>query len=302
MNNGEYLKLKENIEHGTYMFPFVIYQTRIPDYYKHINIHWHEEIEILTAKKGKCNYYIDCKKYEVNEGDIVIIRPSMLHSFSQIENEIFVGDTLVFNLSMINNNSIDVCAAKYFKPIIDNKVAVPIIIHKGVLGQEKLYNYIQNVVDLYEGKKGTYELRMKAFLLLFFSELYDNFIKESMYEQEDNDYMLKKIKCILKYIKENYRDEITIEDLSKASNMSQYYLMRSFKKYIGKTCTSYINDYRLNKASSMLITTEYSIMNISIECGFNNISYFNKLFKEKFNLTPKEYRRKYNEIKNNVKN
>ena len=52
----------------------------------------------------------------------------------------------------------------------------------------------------------------------------------------------------------------------------------------------------------MLITTEYSIMNISTECGFNNISYFNKLFKEKFNLTPKEYRRKYNEIKNNVKN
>lgn len=302
MDNCEYLKLEENIQHGTYMFPFIVYKTRIPDYYKNINIHWHEEMEIIIANKGRCNYYIDCKEYQVNEGDIVIIGPSMLHSFNQVNDNSFDGDTLVFNLSIINNNTIDVCAIKYFKPIINRKVSMPIVIHKGAKGYEKLFKYISNVVKENNNRHNTYELRIKSNLLLFFSELYENIIEEDSYVEDNNDYMLNKIKCILKYIEQNYRNEITIEDLSKASNMSQYYLMRSFKKYIGKTCTNYINDYRLNKSSGMLITTEYSIMNISIECGFNNISYFNKLFKEKFNLTPKEYRRKYNEIKNNVKN
>ena len=224
----------------------------------------------------------------------------MLHSFKQIKNDSFDGDTLVFNLSMINNNSIDVCSVKYFKPIINNKVSIPIIIHKGERGYERLFKHISNVVSENDNRDKTYELKIKASLLLFFSELYENFIKEESYVEDNNDYMLNKIKCILKFIQENYGNEITIKDLSKASNMSEYYLMRSFKKYIGKTCTSYINDYRLNKASSMLITTEYSIMNISMECGFNNISYFNKLFKERFNITPKEYRKKYNEIKKNI--
>ena len=56
------------------------------------------------------------------------------------------------------------------------------------------------------------------------------------------------------------------------------------------TCIEYINNYRLEIASSLLNKSEKSILDISFEVGFNNVSYFNKLFKKKYSLTPKEFR------------
>ena len=66
--------------------------------------------------------------------------------------------------------------------------------------------------------------------------------------------------------------------------------MRFFKKHIGLTCIQYINNLRLEKSSILLTSTNNAIMDISLEVGFDNLSYFNKLFKRKYNLTPKEFR------------
>ncbi|EKY23488.1 helix-turn-helix domain-containing protein [Clostridium celatum] len=72
--------------------------------------------------------------------------------------------------------------------------------------------------------------------------------------------------------------------------------MRFFKKHIGMTCIQYINNYRLEKASLLLNSTSKPIMDISLEVGFDNLSYFNKLFKNKYNLTPKEFRSNKNKV------
>ena len=66
--------------------------------------------------------------------------------------------------------------------------------------------------------------------------------------------------------------------------------MRFFKKHMGLTSIQYINNYRLEKAAYLLTSTNNSIMDISLEVGFDNLSYFNKLFKKKYNITPKEFR------------
>ena len=66
---------------------------------------------------------------------------------------------------------------------------------------------------------------------------------------------------------------------------------------MGMTCVDYINEYRLKIATNLLETTDMSIMEIAVKVGVNNISYFNKIFKKKFNLTPKEYRKNLKNIK-----
>ena len=66
--------------------------------------------------------------------------------------------------------------------------------------------------------------------------------------------------------------------------------MRFFKKYIGMSCIQYINNLRLDNASKLLTTTNKTIMEISLDVGFDNLSYFNKLVKRKYNMTPKAFR------------
>ena len=96
------------------------------------------------------------------------------------------------------------------------------------------------------------------------------------------------MKTILNYVQENYNRDISIEEISKLCNFSEYYFMRFFKKYSGTSCLKYINNYRLEKAAELLKSTAYSITDISLECGFNNLSYFNKLFKRKYKFLHKE--------------
>ena len=66
--------------------------------------------------------------------------------------------------------------------------------------------------------------------------------------------------------------------------------MKFFKKHIGMTSVEYINNYRLERSAYLLSSTDKSIMEISMDVGFNSVSYFNKLFKIKYKLTPKEFR------------
>ena len=68
--------------------------------------------------------------------------------------------------------------------------------------------------------------------------------------------------------------------------------MKYFKKVMGTSFIDYLNEYRLSMASRLLLTTSDNILEIAAECGYDNLSYFNRLFKKKFGVTPSAYRNK----------
>ena len=94
-----------------------------------------------------------------------------------------------------------------------------------------------------------------------------------------------------------YLSKDWIKDLASVINFSEHYFMKFFKKYMGITCIDYINDYRLNIATNLLETTDIQVMEIANKVGISNVSYFNRIFKKKFNLTPKEYRKNLKNIR-----
>ena len=111
--------------------------------------------------------------------------------------------------------------------------------------------------------------------------------KDLMVEYVDTT---RNIKTILDYIGDNYTEPITIDELAEKVGLSKHYFMRFFKKYLGMTCIEYINDYRLNVAANLLLTTSCQITEVASRVGISNLSYFNRIFKKKFAMTPKEYR------------
>ena len=95
------------------------------------------------------------------------------------------------------------------------------------------------------------------------------------------------------YINENYMYEIKLETLADIANMSQSAFSRFFKLHTGRTLSDYIIDTRLGYATRMLLDTQDSIAKISFNCGYNNLSNFNRLFKRKKGCSPSEFREKY---------
>ena len=113
-------------------------------------------------------------------------------------------------------------------------------------------------------------------------------IKSISMESKNSNLLIEQVK---KVILDNIRNELKVEEIAEIVGISTYYLVHLFKKTTGTTITSYRNSMRLLTAKKMLINTEDSITKISNECGFDNSSYFSKLFKRSEKISPKDYRK-----------
>ena len=107
---------------------------------------------------------------------------------------------------------------------------------------------------------------------------------------EDDSRRILKVK---NYISKNYMDEIRLATLSDMAGMSPSAFSRFFKLHTGRNLSEYIIDIRLGYASRMLVDTARSISEISFDCGFNNLSNFNRIFKKKKECSPSEFRENY---------
>ncbi|MFT8316165.1 MAG: response regulator [Clostridium sp.] len=109
-------------------------------------------------------------------------------------------------------------------------------------------------------------------------------------DKEDINCINKSLQPALKYIKKNYRDEISLEEMANVTNLSVYYFSRLFKKEIGINFTTYVNQCKIKKAREMLEYTDIPIVDIAAELGYYECGYFTKVFKKINGITPTKYR------------
>jgi AraC-like DNA-binding protein len=105
------------------------------------------------------------------------------------------------------------------------------------------------------------------------------------------DYL--RINEVYKYVMENFRNDINLEQVAAITNLTKEAFCRHFKKVTGKTLFSYLNEYRVGHACKLLMDTNMSAAEISFESGFNSISNFNKQFKKVTEMSPLHYRKRF---------
>jgi len=290
MLHEEFMSLKETGQRGSFLLPFVVCRTVLPDFYTTFPIHWHNEMEIVYVEEGEFEECIDFEHYHVRKGDIVLINPYVLHSFRQYENERSVFKTIMFDFSMLTGNTADASSIKYFNPFLEGNYLSPKIISPDNSHYYELKECVLEIISTYSKHENFFELKIKSELYRLFFVLFKHFFECCSGDTVIKDSTTRNIKIILDYISENYAKPITIDELAEKVDLSKHYFMRFFKKYMGTTCIEYINDYRLNIAANLLVTTRMQITEVAVSIGITNLSYFNRIFRKKYNMTPKEYR------------
>ena len=104
---------------------------------------------------------------------------------------------------------------------------------------------------------------------------------------------MEHVKTTIKYIELHYSEKITVSEMSNILHLSASHFMRFFKATMGVSFIHYLNDYRLTMAARQLTASSDSILSIASQCGFENLSLFNRLFKKEYGMTPREYRKQY---------
>lgn len=110
---------------------------------------------------------------------------------------------------------------------------------------------------------------------------------------EQINYNSRRIEKAFNFMNESYDRVITLSDVAKVVNMNEVAFCRFIKKRTGKTFIESLNEIRLGQASRLLIETTQTIAEVSYRCGFNNLSYFNRIFRNKNGCTPSEFRVSY---------
>lgn len=280
------LEQKEDAKHGEAFFPVQKYITNLKPDYPVVTTHWHEEAEFTLITEGQALYHIDLAEYPVEAGDLLFIPPLVLHSISLQEYPKISSETYVFHMNFLGGNSTDICSTRYLTPLMNQEFSMPYLIkpeHPAYASLRKIFNQINS---LYGTAVPGYELALKSlflqtiFLLLQYS-------KRNL--SSDTGTSSDKLKQVLDYIEVHYAENITISVLAKLCYFSDYHFMRFFKKHMNMTCVEYINNLRLEKSVELFEQGNTSILDVSLSTGFHNLSYFHKVFKRKYHMTPKSF-------------
>lgn len=96
---------------------------------------------------------------------------------------------------------------------------------------------------------------------------------------------------MVSYLYQHYSEKITLDDIAASGHVSRSKCCRIFKHYLQQSPIDFLNAYRLKVSCSLLASTDKSITEIALACGFNHLSYFSKYFAENYGCTPREYRK-----------
>ncbi len=289
MNTLEYENLYEKKSHVSPQFPYNTYLCSIPLDFTLVPAHWHNDVELIVIKKGTGTISVDMEPQTVSAGDIILVRPGQIHSISQHDNDAMEYENILFRPDLLYSQNTDLRTLEYFDLYFNPEYDLPWHIDHSNSSHKELAECINAIDTLCSERPRYYELSVKAYLFQFFYLLFSG-QKTPVYSTGRKS--LDKVKQMIAYIEEHYMEPITVQSAADYMGFSNSHFMKFFKQNMHTTFTSYLNHYRLTIAGRLLLTTDDNILVISEKTGFNNLSYFNRLFKQYFHMTPREYRMK----------
>ena len=290
MRDFEYETFREDKKHTEVAFPYNTYLCSIPLDFSSVPVHWHEEMEFIVVKKGRGLVTLDRESRLLEAGQAVIVLPGQLHGIRQYQQERMEYENIIFRLEMLLPKECDVCGPKFLEPYRDGKLLYPAWIDGSALYHEEMLECIRKMDELSEQRPRGYPLAVKGWLFQFFFLMFSRV--EPTLAEEGREKSLDKMKRILRRIEVDYGKPLSIKEMAEFSGFSESHFMKFFKNHMGVPFVSYLNDYRLTLAARALAEGQEDVLTVAMDVGFSNVSYFNRLFKKKFRMTPLEYRKR----------
>ena len=278
--------LQETKHHGEVRFPFNIYPCTIPGDFRQVAVHWQDSMELIYIKRGSGLVQTGAQVCTAQSGDIFVLTPGTLHAIRQAESCTMEYENIIFDVELLGGAE-DLCAEKYLLPLQSGRLALPEHITPDEVWYPQAADCLKEAEEANRCKQFGYELGIKGALLRFLALL----IAQSKALPPAEKANTQRLRAVLQWISAHYSEPVCVADAAALCQCSPNHFMRWFRQMTGQTFIIFLREYRLNAAAEALRTTEDTILSISEQCGFENLSYFNREFKAHFGMTPREYRK-----------
>lgn len=265
-------------------FPILVSQTEgvSPPFQR---LHWHTPLEINFIYRGSGYYLINGGRYDFREGDIVLINSNDLHR--AVETESLVMGIVMFDPAYL------ALEQRY-----DTELLVPFremgfrfdnVLDRDHPELEKLWSLLAEMREEYLRKEPHYEAVVRAQLVRFLAYVNRYFSKDSG-NSSIHARGTETIRNVLHEMEERMEHPWTLKELSDRAHLSTSRFSSLFTQVVGTSPMDYLIQLRLSKAVELIETTDGKIIDIASECGFRNLSNFNRLFKQHIGKLPSELR------------
>lgn len=242
--------------------------------------HYHNWYEIFIVLSGECRFSVYDKFYNIRKGEAMLFQPGVFHYYtSPLGCEYLIIEVTAGYISRFFSADAANILLKCF-----NSVLI-------ALSDDELSECVRlaQIADNETNSDMPDRLLAIGGILNIFTKADKKQHTENLYSKRKNT--VEKLNYITNYIAENYKNITSITDLAKSCYISKSHMCGIFRRELGVSVSNYINNLKIDLARELLITTKMSVIDISVECGFNSTQYFHKTFKNQLGCSPTEYRR-----------
>ncbi len=254
--------------------------------------HYHQEFELSFITEGSGKRIVGDSVESFHPGDLIFIGPRIPHVWisgemarTQHSGRTLESVYLLFNQDILPQELISLPEFKDVKRAIK-------LSERGMLIQEDTLNQVSKIM-----LQLPYQDRMKR-LMLFYEILHIignsqsfTLLASEAYVKSKFETSNTRVNNIHEFLMNNYREEINLEEIAELVHLAPASVCRFFKSATGQTIFNYLNKIKVDYACNLLMNTDLNIVDISYDCGFNNLSHFNKQFKQITGKTPSQYRK-----------
>lgn len=297
---------REYVNRGNALFPMQYYQCNTSEPLYNLPLHWHSDFEILHITEGEYNMFIGDSEKVLRTGDMAFLSGGVLHGDGaallpcRFESAVFDPQMLrqrlyeqdAFLQLLLGENYINGGTTAVIEAIFRSNDA-------------KTADFMQTALKFFSvlRKKSTGYALMATGLMTELLGIIENLhlYREKSQRNKSDDMRIKRIKCALDYMKENYASSVTLKTLSSSVCLSPRYFCRVFRETTRCSPIDYLNKYRVNRACGLLQSSTKSIKEVASVCGFTDISYFIRLFRRYKGLTPLKYKQSLSSLNGQAK-
>ena len=257
-------------------------------------VHVHEEFELNLILNGRgVKRFVGDHHEVIKDAELVLVGTNLPHGWITADdfvphNQVPVEEiTIQFHKDFFDDNFLRRNQLYFIRELLDKS-------SKGIwFCEETTLALVPRIRSLTE--KSGFESVLELMGILHELSLARNFrlLSGDSFTDKKISYNSRRIEAVFNYMRTNFNQEVTLSEVSKIAGMTDVSFSRFIKKRTGKTFIDSLNEIRLGHATRMLIDTSETISEIAYKCGFNNLSYFNRLFKSRKNMTPKQFREQY---------
>lgn len=258
--------------------------------------HWHEALEFNLVTEGVVKVSTANQSQVFRKGEGFFINSNVLAS---MENETdCILDSHLFHPVFLSGHFKSVFETKYLNPVIQNRNLDLLCLRGTTPEQKQILGKLRQLSRLQSQEDPEFQTRnlLSEIWLLLLEEL-RNADSSAFHSPSGNQ---DRILTMIAFIQENFAEKLTLEQIADSASVSTRECLRCFRGAIHQSPMDYLIEYRVRTAKKLLETTDLTITDIALRCGFNSNSYFTKLFHRSCGKTPNAYRKEFRALGKNT--